>query len=289
MPKRIDIAAVPVARGASYPAPYAVPCAARERQRLGDAAGLTDFGVNLLRLAPGVWSSQRHWHAAEDEFVYVLSGEVVLVTDAGEELLRAGDCAGFPAGVPDGHHLQNRSDAEAVVLEVGSRRPEEDEGDYPDIDLRFLKGRAGYAHKDGRPYRSTDWLAQNFIDLRLPKAEWTHEAHLRVGLWHALRHGDPETLDLLRERIRRYNAATGGENTATAGYHETITRFYVGVIRDFVRSADVARTVDELAVELIERYGDRALPLRYYSRERLFSTEARLGWVEPDLVPSSGS
>ncbi len=152
MGKRIDLKAVPLATGSSYPAPFGAACAARVRQRLGDAAGLSDFGVNLLRLPPGVWSSQRHWHAAEDEFVYVLEGEVVLVTDAGEEILRAGDCAGFKAGVRDGHHMQNRTQREAVVLEIGSRKPAEDEGEYPDIDLRFLKGRGGYAHKDGKPY-----------------------------------------------------------------------------------------------------------------------------------------
>jgi uncharacterized cupin superfamily protein len=113
---------------------------------------LSDFGVNLLRLPPGTWSSQRHWHSAEEEFVYVLEGELVLVTDAGEEILRAGDCAGFKAGIHDGHHLQNRTNRDAVVLEVGSRKPEDDEGDYPDIDLRFLKGDGGYVHKDGTPY-----------------------------------------------------------------------------------------------------------------------------------------
>jgi uncharacterized cupin superfamily protein len=148
--KRIDLNGVPVVAGSRYPAPFDAPCAARTRQRLGDAARLSDFGVNLLRLQAGAWSSQRHWHSAEDEFVYVLAGEVVLVTDAGEEILRAGDCAGFKADVQDGHHLQNRSEREAVVLEVGSRRTAEDEGAYPDIDLRF--GRAGFAHKDGTPY-----------------------------------------------------------------------------------------------------------------------------------------
>jgi uncharacterized cupin superfamily protein len=153
MGKRIDVEKVPVHTGSKYPAPYDVPCAARARQRLGDAAGLSDFGVNLLRLPPGVWSSQRHWHTAEDEFVFVLEGEVVLVTDSGDEILRPGDCAGFKAGVLDGHHLQNRSDRDAVVLEIGSRKVAEDEGDYPDIDLRFLKGRAGFARKDGSPLR----------------------------------------------------------------------------------------------------------------------------------------
>ena len=149
--KRIDCKSLPVVVGSRYPAPFGEPCAARKRQRLGDAAGLTDFGVNLLRLPAGAWSSQRHWHSAEDEFVYVLEGEIVLVTDAGEELLRPGDCAGFKAGIHDGHHLQNRSDREAVLLEVGSRKSD-DEGDYPDIDLKFLKGDAGFAHKDGTPY-----------------------------------------------------------------------------------------------------------------------------------------
>jgi uncharacterized cupin superfamily protein len=119
------------------------------RNRLGEAAGLTDFGVNLLRLPPGTWSSQRHWHTAEDEFVYVLEGEVVLVTDAGEETLRPGDCAGFKAGDEDGHHLQNRSQADVVLLEVGSRKAD-DAGDYPDIDLRFSP--KGYTHKDGSPF-----------------------------------------------------------------------------------------------------------------------------------------
>jgi uncharacterized cupin superfamily protein len=152
MGKKIDLKTVPVVTGSRYPAPFDAPCAARSRQRLGDAAELTDFGVNLLRLAPGVWSSQRHWHTAEDEFLYVLEGEVVLVTDAGEQILKAGDCAGFKAGIADGHHLQNRSQREAVLLEVGSRKAADDEVDYPDIDLRFLKGRGGFSHKDGKPY-----------------------------------------------------------------------------------------------------------------------------------------
>jgi uncharacterized cupin superfamily protein len=147
--KRIDLHAVPVRTGTGYPAPFDAPCVARIRRQLGDAAGLTDFGVNLLRLPPGTWSSQRHWHSAEDEFVYVLEGELTLVTDAGEEILRAGDCAGFKAGVPDGHHLQNRTDKDALALEIGARKAE-DEGDYPDIDMRFDPG--GYLHKDGKPY-----------------------------------------------------------------------------------------------------------------------------------------
>jgi len=151
MPK-IDLNDTPTVQGSRYPAPYEQPCAGRFRRCLGDAAGLTQFGVNLNRLPPGTWSSQRHWHTGEDEFIFVVQGEVVLVTNGGEEALRAGDCAGFSAGVQDGHHLQNRSNADALVLEVGTRRPEDDEVFYPDIDLRALRGRAGYAHADGRPY-----------------------------------------------------------------------------------------------------------------------------------------
>jgi uncharacterized cupin superfamily protein len=152
MSKRIDLSALPNVKGSRYPSPFNVPCMNRTRQRLGDAAGLTDFGVNLLQLPPGAWSSQRHWHSAENEFAYVLDGEVVLVTDAGEEILRPGDCAGFKASVKDGHHFQNRSSRNATLLEVGSRRPEDDEGDYPDIGMRFLKGDAGFARKDGTPF-----------------------------------------------------------------------------------------------------------------------------------------
>jgi uncharacterized cupin superfamily protein len=154
MPK-IDTDAAPTRFGTGYPPPYDEPCLGRKRWKLGDAAGLSQFGVNLMRLPPGQWTSQRHWHTAEEEFVYVLAGEVVLVTDEGEQLMRAGDCAGFPAGVPNGHHLQNRSDAEAVLLEVGSRRPETDGCDYPDIDLMLDEGSTEYRRRDGRPYEGT--------------------------------------------------------------------------------------------------------------------------------------
>lgn len=149
MTKRIEVNATKVRIGTGYPPPFDAPCRSRIRCQLGDAAGLTDFGVNLLRLPPGAWSSQRHWHTAEDEFVYVLAGELTLVTDAGEETLRPGDCAGFKAGVRDGHHLQNRTDKDALVIEVGSRKAD-DEGEYSDIDMRF--GPEGYFHKDGKPY-----------------------------------------------------------------------------------------------------------------------------------------
>src|SRR3954471_4634305 len=118
MTKRIDPASLTAVVGTLYPPPFDQPCRARERRRLGDAAGLTQFGVNLLTLPPGQWSAQRHWHTGEDEFVYVLDGEVVLITEVGEEVLKAGDCAGFPAGDGDGHHLINRGSATALVLEV---------------------------------------------------------------------------------------------------------------------------------------------------------------------------
>jgi uncharacterized cupin superfamily protein len=152
MGKRIEPSKLPVVTGSGYPAPFDAPCAERMRRRLGDVAGLTDFGVNLLALPPGTWSSQRHWHSAEDEFVYVLEGEVVLVTNAGEEILRAGDCAGFKSGEPDGHHLQNRSAQTARMLEVGSRRRHEDICEYPDIDLRIPAGEPAFMRKDGTPY-----------------------------------------------------------------------------------------------------------------------------------------
>ena len=106
---RIDLTKVPERKGTGYPAEFAAPCAERVRQRLGDAGGLADFGVNLMRLPPGNWSSQRHWHSDEDEFVYLLSGEVVLVEDGGETVRRAGDCAAFPKSSGNGHHLINRS------------------------------------------------------------------------------------------------------------------------------------------------------------------------------------
>ncbi len=148
---KIEIATAPRTEGSSYPSPFDAPCRGRIRHALGDAAGLTQFGVNLQRLSPGAWSSQRHWHTEEDEFVWVLHGEVVLATDEGETILRAGDCAGFKAGTPNGHHLQNRSSTDAVLLEIGSRRPHSDACDYPDIDLLW-SGATGDTHKNGTPY-----------------------------------------------------------------------------------------------------------------------------------------
>jgi uncharacterized cupin superfamily protein len=152
MPK-IDIDAAPTLAGTLYPSPYDEPCRARVRKKLGDAAGLSQFGVNLLTLPPGAWSAQRHFHSQEDEFVYVLEGEVTLVTDQGSEQLKAGDAAGFRAGDPNGHCLKNLSGAPARVLEIGSRVTG-DAAVYPDIDLLAPAGGkpAIYTHKDGTPY-----------------------------------------------------------------------------------------------------------------------------------------
>lgn len=137
---RIDPDALPVLTGSSYPPPHDAPCAARRVQRLAAAGGLHQFGVNLVVLPPGSWSSQRHWHSAEEEFVYVLAGELTLVEDQGETLLRAGDAAAFPAGGGNGHHLKNLSDAEASFLAIGSRI-DADHGEYADIDLAFAPDR----------------------------------------------------------------------------------------------------------------------------------------------------
>jgi uncharacterized cupin superfamily protein len=154
MPK-IDLNKAPTSSGSRYPVPYDEPCKQRVWKRLGDAAGLTQFGVNLLTLSPGTWSSQRHWHSHEDEFVFVVAGEVVLITDAGEEVMRAGDCVGFKAGEPNGHHLQNRSTQDAQLLVAGSRH-DDDHGEYSDIDMIFVgnrySGQGVFRRKDGSPF-----------------------------------------------------------------------------------------------------------------------------------------
>jgi uncharacterized cupin superfamily protein len=151
--KKIDLAAVTVEDGSNYPAPFDEPCLGQTFQRLGRAQGLTRFGVNLSTIPPGGWSSQRHWHSHEDEFVMVIEGELTLVTDAGDELLRPGDCAAFKAGDPDGHHLVNRTDRVAKVLEVGKA---EDVCVYPAIDMIAGPGDAGYRHVNGTPYPPKD-------------------------------------------------------------------------------------------------------------------------------------
>ena len=156
-PAAITASSVVPRRGNSYPPPFDAPSADREKRALGDAFGLTDYGVNLVTLPPGTASSQRHWHSREDEFVYVLEGRPTLVTDAGRTPLAPGMCAGFVAGASDGHHLVNETDEPVEYLEVGSRRPGDDV-EYSDIDMRVLGrvvGRGGggrYQHKDGTPY-----------------------------------------------------------------------------------------------------------------------------------------
>lgn len=152
--RKLDPALVPLKTGSVYPPPYAAMMAGRSSLRLGEAAGLSQFGVNLVTLAPGVLSSLRHWHRNEDEFVMVISGECVMITDDGEALMQAGDCAGFPAGTPDGHHFVNRSAAPARFLVIGSRAAEEFVT-YSDVDLLLsVTGGIGtFTHKDGRPCR----------------------------------------------------------------------------------------------------------------------------------------
>lgn len=152
MPK-LDLSVLPVRTGSISPEPYASMVKGRSSLRLGDAAGLTQFGVNLVTLEPGAMSSLRHWHLAEDEFVMVTEGECVMVQDEGETVMRAGDCAGFPAGSTNGHHFLNRSDAPARFLVVGSKAPRE-VATYSDHDLKveIAGGKARFTYKDG-----TDW------------------------------------------------------------------------------------------------------------------------------------
>lgn len=152
MPK-IDMDAVPLRTGSIYPEPYASQMAGRSSLRLGDAGGLTQFGANLVILAPGARSSLRHWHRHEDEFVMVTEGELILVQDEGETLMRPGDCAAFPAGDPNGHHFLNRTDREARFLVVGTRAPRE-VATYSDVDLvvEVEAGKARFTYRDGTPF-----------------------------------------------------------------------------------------------------------------------------------------
>lgn len=145
---------LPSRRGSGYPAPHDVPCRERVRRSLGDVFGLSQFGVNLLELAPGAWSSQRHWHERQDELVYVLEGDATVVTDEGETMLSAGMVAGFRAGSGNGHHIVNRSNAVVRLLEVGTRTAEET-AHYSDIDMMYREDAdaKGYFTKDGRPLK----------------------------------------------------------------------------------------------------------------------------------------
>ena len=141
------------ARPSNYPEPFAARMAGRQKHPLGDLFGLTNFGVNLTRLAPGAASALRHAHTKQDEFVYILQGHPTLHTDAGPTRLAPGMCAGFKAGTRNAHRLVNETAEAVVYLEVGDRTPG-DEGSYPDDDLRamLVDGKWQFAHKDGTPY-----------------------------------------------------------------------------------------------------------------------------------------
>ena len=152
MPK-IDIGKATVRTATIYPQPWRAVTAGREKTVLGDVVGLSQFGVNLTRLKPGAASALRHWHEQEDEFVYVVEGEIVLIEDGGETLLKPGECAGFKAGVANGHHLVNKSPRDAVYLEIGTRAPTE-RGHYPDCDLVMERDgfKIRFLHRSGEPY-----------------------------------------------------------------------------------------------------------------------------------------
>src|SRR5262245_19321726 len=150
----LDPTTVPPRSSSGYPEPFRSRVLPREKRALGDALGLTKIGVNLTTLPPGKESSMRHFHTREDEFVFVVEGEVVLRTDEGEQLLTAGMCAGFPAGVKNGHQLVNGSDRPVRYLEI-SNRDAEDTAEYPDVDLVYRKEPDGgviFTRKDGTPY-----------------------------------------------------------------------------------------------------------------------------------------
>ena len=153
IPPALDPATVEARTGTNYPEQFNENVAEREKRPVGDALGLGKIGVNLTRLKPGVMSAQRHWHTHEDEFVIVLEGELVLITDGGEQVLGPGMTAGFPAGSGDGHHLINRTDADALYLEVGNR-DKMDDVNYPDIDLirRVEDGNRVFLHRNGTPF-----------------------------------------------------------------------------------------------------------------------------------------
>jgi len=150
----IDQTKCPVKTGSIYPEPYASMMQGRSSVRLGDAGGLTQFGANLVMLEPGALSSLRHWHLNEDEFVWIVEGECTLVQDAGEVVMRPGDCAAFPAGSTDGHHFINRTDRPAKFLVVGSKAKRE-EATYSDVDLKveLEGGKARFTYKDGSDFQ----------------------------------------------------------------------------------------------------------------------------------------
>jgi uncharacterized cupin superfamily protein len=148
MPK-LDLETIEQTNATGYPSPFDVPVRDRWYRRLGTVAGLTEFGVSHVTLKPGAWSSQRHWHESEDEFLVILAGEAVLIEDDGETVLRAGDCAAWPKGVRNGHHLVNRGMEDCVFVCVGAG-DRQGGGSYSDIDMKFTAD--AYLHKDGTPY-----------------------------------------------------------------------------------------------------------------------------------------
>lgn len=153
MPVIHDPMRVPARRGTIYPKPLEEGFEGRLKRALTGRLGLTQFGVNLTTLEPGAKSSHRHWHANEDEFLYVLQGELVLITMDGEQILKPSMAVGFPAGDENGHHLVNRSNEPATYLEIGTRSKDED-ATYPDVDLVATKrdGKYRFFHKNGEPY-----------------------------------------------------------------------------------------------------------------------------------------
>jgi uncharacterized cupin superfamily protein len=153
--RAVPITAIEERNTTSYPEPFRAAVAGRHARRLADEFGLTQFGVNLVRLTPGAASALRHAHSAEDEFVLVLEGTPTLITNAGEQPLAPGLCVGFPCGTGDAHHLVNRTGADVIFLVVGTRAPDRDAVDYPDVDLKIEPqpdGARRFTRKDGTPY-----------------------------------------------------------------------------------------------------------------------------------------
>ena len=151
----INLEDVPEISGTTYPAPYDTPCIARRKKAIGDVGGLTQFGAHIITLPPGSWSSQRHWHSAEDEFIMVLEGCPTFIDDNDETELVPGNITTHPARDGNGHHMQNRTEKDVKFLIIGTRNPEADSGHYPDIDLAIPANGTSdrvFTRKDGSPY-----------------------------------------------------------------------------------------------------------------------------------------
>jgi len=230
MPK-IDVSKVPVFTGSSYPKPHDAQMVGRSQQGIGDAAGLTQFGANLVRLAPGALSSLRHWHERQDEFLVVTEGTLVLVDDDGDTPLVPGDCCAFPAGDGNAHHLVNRSDQDAVFVVVGTRT-EAEVGWYADLDMKVTVDSSGmrYTRRDGsaletgteaRPTTFADlseWLSQALVtgDMSLYRKVFhmPHEIVPRNGKAYMVR-----TPDELKEDFDLYHAALKGQGITAITRH----------------------------------------------------------------------